>query len=49
MLQIFVQLLICFFQGRFIDMKKMQHQAHTAVQENNYGLRLYALQQFLQL
>ena len=27
----------------------MQHQAHTDVQENNYCLRLHALQQFLQL
>ena len=30
-----------------IDMMKMQHQAHTAMQENNYDLRLHALQQFL--
>ena len=28
---------------------KMQQQAHTAVQENNYNLRLHALQQFLPL
>ena len=28
---------------------KLQHQAHTAVQENNYDLRLHALQQFLPL
>ena len=27
----------------------MQHQAHTTVQENNYDLRLHALQQFLPL
>ena len=30
-------------------MMKMQHQAHTAVPENNYGPRLHALQQFLPL
>ena len=32
-----------------IDMMKMQHQAHNAAQENNYDLRLHALQQFLPL
>ena len=26
-----------------INMMKMQHQAHTAVQENNYDLSLHAL------
>ena len=30
-------------------MMKMQHQAHTVVQENNYDLRLHPLQQFLPL
>ena len=33
----------------YIDMMKMQYQAHTAVQENNYDLQLHALQQFLPL
>ena len=33
----------------YIDMIKMQHQAHTDVQQNNYCLRLCALQQFLPL
>ena len=28
---------------------KMQHQAHIAVQKENYDLRLHALQQFLSL
>ena len=30
-------------------MKKMQHQVHTAVQEDNYNLFLHVLQQFLPL
>ena len=33
----------------YIDMMKMQHQAHTAMKENNYDLRLDPLQQFLSL
>ena len=33
----------------YIGMMKMQHQAHNAVQENNYDLRLHALQQSLPL
>ena len=33
----------------YIDMMKMQYQARTAVQENNYDLCLHAFQQFLPL
>ena len=33
----------------YIDMMKMKHQAHTAMQENKYGLLLHAHQQFLLL
>ena len=44
----FYRLDIAHFWLMYIDMK-MQHPAHTAMQENNYDLRLHALQQFLQL
>ena len=37
------------FWVMYIDMMKMQHQAHTAMQENNYDPLLHALQQFLLL
>ena len=33
----------------YIDMIKVQHQAHTDVQENSYCLHLHALLQFLPL